>query len=247
VFLDRDIKGDGLPPRTVCLTYDDGPGPQTESLGRYLYGCGIAATFFVIGRQAEGRAGLLRRLAGWGHLVGNHTYSHPGLVALATAGGDVVAELKRADAVIKDFVPGRVTFFRAPYGNWREKEGPESTRDRDVSVVAGLLNRSGQFGRYVGPVNWDINAADYDFWRRGAPARECAEAYLEKIGRVGRGIILMHDGSEEEGPRANNRAAEATRLLVPALRAQGYRFIRLDAVPQVRSAVARGQLPELRS
>jgi peptidoglycan/xylan/chitin deacetylase (PgdA/CDA1 family) len=241
VFLDRDIKGGGLLPKTLCLTYDDGPGPQTRELGEYLSGEGIRVTFFVVGRHAEGRGPLLRQLTAWGHLVGNHTYSHPGLVALALAGGDVAGELARADAILREYAPGAVRFFRAPYGNWREKQATDSEEDKSTSVVAEVLNWSGRFPDYVGPVNWDISAADYDYWRRGATAEECARAYLEKVERVGRGIVLMHDSSDEEAARANNRALEATRLLVPALKARGYRFVRLDEVPQVGEAVRAGQ------
>src|SRR6266699_1961532 len=50
-----------------------------------------------------------------GHTIGNHTYSHPGLVALAEAGGDVVGEIARTDALIREHTSGKPIFFRAPY------------------------------------------------------------------------------------------------------------------------------------
>jgi peptidoglycan/xylan/chitin deacetylase (PgdA/CDA1 family) len=103
--------------------------------------------------------------------------------------------------------------------------------------VADILNRSGRFPDYIGPVNWDISVADYDFWKRGAAAEECAAAYLEKIGRIGRGIVLMHDSSDDPGVEPRNRAFRTTQLIVPALKAAGYRFVGLEEVPQVRSAV----------
>ncbi len=236
MFFDLDIKGDRLAPKTVCLTYDDGPGPHTHELGRYLFEQGIGATFFAVGRHAEGHAELLRQLRQWGHLVGNHTYSHPGLVSVATSGGDVVGEVARADAVLCAEAPRGPVFFRAPYGNWREKAAPGSPEDRRVSVVAGLLNRSGRFPHYVGPINWDISSHDWEYWERGDPARRCAAYCLRRALEVGRGIILMHDSSENEAVRANNRSYQATRLLVPALKARDFGFVRLDAIPQVRSA-----------
>jgi len=238
MFYDADIKGSDLPPRTLCLTYDDGPGPGTPELGRYLFEQGIPATFFVIGRHAGGRADVLRRLAQWGHLIGNHTYNHPGLVALTLAGGDVVGELTRTEEVIRAHVRGDAILFRAPYGNWREKRGPDSPDDKPTSVVADVLNKSPRLKNHVGPVNWDISAADYDYWKRGASAEECARAYLDKIERAGQGIVLMHDSSEDEALREKNRTAEATRLMVPVLKARGYRFVRLDELPQVRSALS---------
>jgi peptidoglycan/xylan/chitin deacetylase (PgdA/CDA1 family) len=237
MFLHKDLKGHDLPPKTLCLTYDDGPGPDTLELGRYLYAEGIRATFFVIGRHAEAHGDVLARLRTWGHRIGNHTYNHPGLVALAEAGGDVVGELARTDALLRPHLPDGPVLFRAPYGNWRQKQ-PGTDQDRETSLVAELLNRSGRFADYVGPVNWDISAADYDFWKRGAPAEECSLAYREKIDRVGRGIVLLHDSSEDPEVRPRNRALQATQLLVSALKAQGYRFVGMDGVPQVRSALA---------
>src|SRR5579875_1615816 len=158
MFFHNDIKGDGLPPRTVCLTYDDGPGattgdgpgPRTEELGDYLSSRGIPATFFVIGRHAEAHRELLGRLRGWGHLIGNHTYSHPGLVSLAASGGDVIGEIARTDEIIAPYVDAEVKFVRAPYGNWRETEESEGiSRDEPISIVARALNRSGQFRDHV--------------------------------------------------------------------------------------------------
>src|SRR5205085_1368420 len=156
MFFDLDIKADRLAPKTICLTYDDGPGetpspgpgPRTRGLGRYLFEQGIQATFFMLGQHIERYPSLPRELRAWGHLVGNHTYSHP-----------------------------------------------------------------------------------------------C----LERIERIGRGILLMHDSSEDPAIRANNQTAEATRLLVQALTQRGYRFIRLDAIPQVQSATRVSALIQLRS
>jgi peptidoglycan/xylan/chitin deacetylase (PgdA/CDA1 family) len=255
MFFDLDIKGDRLPPKTLCLTYDDGPGeterlgpgPQTRALGRFLFEQGIPATFFVLGRHAEPLPDLLQQLQAWGHLVGNHTYDHPGLVALATAGGDVVGEIARTDQLIRDAVSSSVTFLRAPYGNWREKLHPDSDVDKRTSIVAEALNRSGRFPHYVGPINWDISSLDWEFWGRGDSAERCAMACLEKVERIGRGIILMHDSSDDAAIRVNNRTAEATQILVPALKQRGYRFIRLDAIPQVQSAMRVSALVRLRS
>jgi peptidoglycan/xylan/chitin deacetylase (PgdA/CDA1 family) len=197
MLLDGDIKGADLPPKTLCLTYDDGPGPHTAELGRFLSQEGISARFFVVGRHAEGREDVLRGLRDGGHLIGNHTYSHPGLVTLAKAGGDVVGEVARADAVIRPFVSGEYVLLRPPYGSWREKTRPDGPEDAPTSVVAGLLRRSGRFEGYFGPVKWDIVAEDWECWRCGVSADKCAWRHLDAIERAGRDIVLMHDSSED--------------------------------------------------
>jgi peptidoglycan/xylan/chitin deacetylase (PgdA/CDA1 family) len=245
MFFNIDIKGDGLPAGTLCLTYDDGPGmtrgngpgPRTSELGDFLAEWGIPATFFVIGRHAEHHRDVLSRLAEWGHPVGSHTQSHPGLVALANAGGDVVGELTRTDKLIKECVSQPVTFFRAPYGNWREKEGTDGSPDRPTSIVAGILNRSDALEDHVGPVNWDISGHDYDYWQSCRTAGECVRECLERIERIGRGIVLLHDSSEDESTRSRNLTCCVTRKLVPELVARGFRIVRLDEIPQVQSAM----------
>ncbi len=236
MFHHQDLKGNDLPRGVVCLTYDDGPGPHTRELGRYLFTEQIAATFFVMGRHAETQFDTLEQLRDWGHIIGNHTYSHPGLVALALAHGDVVGELKKTDDMIRPYVSSEVVLFRAPYGNWREKK-PDSDEDKKVSLIADILNHSGQFVDYVGPINWDIVAEDWDCWRQGLSAEEGARRYLAEIERIGSGIILMHDSSEDEFVRNRNQTMQMTKILVPALKQLGYHFVRLDAVPQVQQGI----------
>jgi peptidoglycan/xylan/chitin deacetylase (PgdA/CDA1 family) len=242
MFFHRDIKGDALPRGTVCLTYDDGPGvtegdgpgSHTTELGCYLFEEHISATFFVVGTHAEMHHDVLARLRAWGHLIGNHTYSHSGLVSLAQSGGDVVGELKRTDDVIRPYVSGEVVFFRAPYGYWRGKVVPDGD---DISIVANILNHSGEFSDYVGPIKWDIDAGDWACWQQGVSAEECARRYVAQTERVGGGILLMHDSSEVEQDRLRNRTLQMTKILVPVLKERGYLFLRLDAVPQVAAAV----------
>ena len=143
----------------------------------------------------------------------------------------------REPAPIRSEVSPSVVFFRAPYGNWREKAGSNPGQDKPTSVVAELLNRSVLRRSHVGPINWDISGHDYDHWSKDQSAQECAGEYLEKIEQAGRGIVLMHDSSEDPMPRGLNRTCELTRLIVPVLKQRGYTFVGLDAIPQVRSAI----------
>jgi peptidoglycan/xylan/chitin deacetylase (PgdA/CDA1 family) len=234
---DQDLRGADLPPRTICLTYDDGPGPHTRELGEFLFEQGVPATFFVVGREAQRHGALLGRLTAWGHRLGNHTWSHAGLVDLALAGGDVVEEVARCDAVLRPHVRGPV-LMRPPYGSWRERTRPDGPEDAPTSIVAERLRQSGRFDDYVGPVGWDVVAKDWECWGQGIGVEECARRHLEEIERAGRGIVLLHDSSEDESLRPRNRTAEMTRLLVPRLKVLGYRFAGLEEVPQVRAELS---------
>lgn len=236
MFLHHGLYGACLPERTVCLTYDDGPGetdgdgpgPHTTELGRFLHDEGIRATFFVMGQHARQHSQTLQRLHDWGHIIANHTYSHPGLVRFVLEGGDVVAELLRTHDLIAPYSNGGPLYFRPPYGNWREKSDPHGPEDAARSVVADALNASNRFDNYIGPVLWDIVAEDWACWRNGITPHDCAERYLRETERVGRGIVLMHDSSEEDDVRPKNRTMEMTKILVGMLKRRGYRFAALD-------------------
>lgn len=231
MFLSTPITGDALPPKTVTLSYDDGPGrtgdngpgPRTLELAAYLHSQGIPATFFVLGERAAAHQEILAQLADMGHLIANHTTSHPDLVTLFEQGGDPAAEIAAADAVIRPFITGKLLLFRPPFGYWH-------------TGVAHALNQDSRTRQYVGPILWDVDGKDWACWRAGSNPPACAEHYFRLIEQVGRGIILMHDSSAEEDIRRNNQTFTLTRLLVPLLQQHGYRFVRLDTIPQVVSA-----------
>src|SRR5689334_15654481 len=67
--------------RKLALTYDDGPNdPDTLLLLDVLAKHNVRATFFLIGKYVEQRPDTVRKIAGAGHNIGNHTYSHPNLL-----------------------------------------------------------------------------------------------------------------------------------------------------------------------
>jgi peptidoglycan/xylan/chitin deacetylase (PgdA/CDA1 family) len=237
MFFDHDINGSDLPPKTLCLTYDDGPGRHTEEIGRFLFEHEIEATFFVMGRHAVEQPQTLRRLHAWGHLIGNHTYHHPGLVDLVKRGGDVAAELIQTDAVIREFLTDGLAFFRPPYGSWREPACDPLANRAAKSPVAAILNQIELCRHYVGPIKWDIVGEDWKFWEEDGALDACVQAHLEAIERKHSGIVLLHDSSEDPAVAARNKTYGLTRAIVPILKDEGYRFIRLDQVPQMRFAL----------
>src|SRR5580693_425799 len=77
----------GLKPgtRQLALTYDDGPNdPHTFRLLEILAKHNVKATFFLIGQYVKQRPDIARELTFAGHVVGNHTFSHPNLIFAST-------------------------------------------------------------------------------------------------------------------------------------------------------------------
>ncbi|MGW1721409.1 polysaccharide deacetylase family protein [Streptomyces sp. NPDC002306] len=103
--------------RTMVLTFDDGPDPRyTPSILSTLREYDVRAMFFVCGEMAAENKGLLARMADEGHIVGNHTWTHPLLTQLSRS--RIRSEMERTCEVIEDAYGERPKWFRAPYGAW---------------------------------------------------------------------------------------------------------------------------------
>ncbi|MBV2356284.1 polysaccharide deacetylase family protein [Streptomyces sp. J2-1] len=105
--------------RRMMLTFDDGPHPDytphiLDTLAKY----DVRAMFFVCGEMAVDNKELIARMAEDGHVVGNHTWTHPLLTQLDR--GDIKSEMERTSDVIEDAYGERPQWFRAPYGAWNK-------------------------------------------------------------------------------------------------------------------------------
>ena len=77
----RTFTGQGRGSRQLALTFDDGPNdPHTLKLLEVLARHNVRATFFVLGRFTVQRPEILREVARAGHVIGNHTFTHPNLI-----------------------------------------------------------------------------------------------------------------------------------------------------------------------
>ncbi|HEX4177785.1 MAG TPA: polysaccharide deacetylase family protein, partial [Rhizomicrobium sp.] len=183
---------------------------------------------FIVGKMAHAHPDVLVEIAAEGHLLANHSASHPMLgdkyvrhpellLDQIRDVDDQIAPLMRADAKF---------YFRAPYGAWRKDH-------------ADILNADPELRRYVGPIYWDeggditmsrdgyvMSAADWDCWHMGWSAKTCAKGYSREIRRKDGGVVLMHC--------IHLRSAELVRDVVPALIEEGYKFVRLDQMPEYR-------------
>src|SRR6184192_2934564 len=87
--------------KQIALTYDDGPNdPHTLRLLDVLAKRGVRATFFLIGQFVKMRPDIARSVASAGHVIANHTYTHPSLLWCSAT--RVRDELERCDREIAD-------------------------------------------------------------------------------------------------------------------------------------------------
>ena len=106
----------GYQPNTLTLTFDDGPDPVftpqiLDTLKKYQ----VKATFFVIGKNIKNYPEIAKRIVDEGHILANHSYSHPKLNNLSPITVDT--EISGTDEVLNKLVNVKTDFFRTPYND----------------------------------------------------------------------------------------------------------------------------------
>ncbi len=103
----------GAVPKTIALTFDDGPDPEwTPKILDVLERERVPATFFVIGENALQHPQLLRRIVDGGSELGNHSYTHPNMATTSDRG--IKLELNATQRLIQAYTGRSTTLFRAP-------------------------------------------------------------------------------------------------------------------------------------
>ena len=153
----------------VALTFDDGPDQKaTRELLELLKREGIAATFFCIGKKVEANPEIAKRIVGEGHLLANHSYTHPWYVSVL-GGAALRSEMERTQEAIVAAAGVRPKYFRPPSG----MTGPN---------FPGALKKTG-----LTLVGWDVRSLD-----TVGSAKKTVERIVRLVGDGS--IILLHDG-----------------------------------------------------
>lgn len=194
-------------PTDLALTFDDGPDPQwTPAILDMLARNHAKAAFFVVGSQGERFPELLVREFAEGHLIGNHTFSHPDLSK--SAPGWLRIELNSTQRLIEAKTGRSTTLFRAPYDT--------DTQPVTLAQLAPLRQVT-QMGYII--VGAGVDSEDYT-----RPGVDRIVANVLGILAVNHAnILVFHDAG---GDRSQTVAA--VDRLIPLLRGKGYRMVGLD-------------------
>jgi peptidoglycan-N-acetylglucosamine deacetylase len=186
--------------KIVALTYDDGPNVEfTPKLLKVLAKYHAKATFFMIGNLMEKHPDIVKEVVAQGHLIGNHTYSHPHDIELCTD-AQIAYELDRCGQIIEDMTGKQPHLFRPPLGL---ADGRIITLAEDRGYTTVL---------------WSVCADHHD-----APTPESMANRVIRRVRPG-SIILAHDGRFE----TRWRDVVATEIIIKALKKRGYRFVTVE-------------------
>ncbi|MDR7317305.1 peptidoglycan-N-acetylmuramic acid deacetylase [Brevibacillus nitrificans] len=188
--------------KELYLTFDNGyENGYTASILDTLLARKVPAIFFVTGHYVKDQPELLKRMAAEGHLIGNHSWSHPDMTTIPNE--KVKEELTKVqDAVAQIAGQKEMRYLRPPRGIF-------SDRTLAVSKELGYTN-----------VFWSVAYRDWDT----KVIRGWKFAYDNVMAQLHPGaVILLHSVSKDN--------ADALGAIIDEARKQGYEFKSLDQLP----------------
>jgi peptidoglycan-N-acetylmuramic acid deacetylase len=185
--------------KELYLTFDNGyENGYTAKILDILHDKKVPTIFFVTGHYVKDQPELLKRMVEEGHLIGNHSWSHPDVSRISNM--KLKEELDKVkEEVTKLTGQKEMHFLRTPRGIFSE-------RTLAFSKELGYTN-----------VFWSIaykdwNAKDHKGWKH---------AYDKVMDQLHPGaVILLHSVSKDN--------AEALGKIIDDARQKGYEFKSLD-------------------
>lgn len=188
----------------IYLTFDAGyENGYTAQILDVLQAHKAPAAFFLVGNYLQQEPELVQRMLDEGHIVGNHTWSHPDIATVQTREA-LEEQLTRLEDLFRE-VTGREMskYYRPPQGKYSQ----------DNLELAQSLGYTTVF--------WSL--AYVDWYENDQPTRD--QAFAKLIPRIHNGaVVLLHSTS-----RTN---AEILDELLTAWEDLGYRFGTLDELTQ---------------
>jgi len=178
----------------VALTFDDGPGPDTDAILDTLGERHLRAAFFAVGRQVERYPAIARRIVAEGHEIGNHSLSHPNF--LSQSATDTREQLARTQRIIEDVTGVSPSHARPPYG----------VKTPSYFAAARALG--------LRVVQWSVAGFD---WKR-LTAERVASHVLRGV-RPG-AIVLLHD-ADPQGKRDRRATMTSIPIIAEGVHARG--------------------------
>jgi len=197
-------------PNEIALTYDDGPNDiVTERLLEILALHNVRASFFLIGNYVRQRPQIARAIAASGHLIGNHTMTHPWLAWQSAA--RIRQELTSCNAILEDTLGISIRYFRAPHG---------ARRPAVLSIARSLGLK---------PVQWNILPKDWEPIGAEEIAARTVRAITRNQQQNRASNIVLHDGGQAGLGQPRLPTVEATELLLHKYTPQtGMKFVTVD-------------------
>jgi peptidoglycan/xylan/chitin deacetylase (PgdA/CDA1 family) len=161
----------------------------------------------MIGRYVQQRPDIARAVVQAGHVIGNHTFTHPLLIFKSEA--QTRTQILECRSALQDAIGEHSNSFRPPFGGRR----PATIR---IARELGLET-----------VMWNVTGYDWN-----APPAAVIE---KKVVRQMRGgdVILLHDGGHRGLGADRAQTVMATENLIRRCRDRGYEFVTVEEMRAV--------------
>lgn len=196
--------------RKIALTFDDGPNPAiTPQLLELFESHSVRATFFLIGKFARACPDLVREISARGHLIGNHTDTHPSLIF--KSGSEIRGELARCqDAISSATGAPPPRWMRPPYG-YRSP------------LLRAEIRRAGMQGVVMwSKICWD--------WKPQPSGRLIERlSHVASPDRRSGDIVVLHDGDHRSLGGDRHHVVTALEHWLPRWRDAGMEFVTMES------------------
>ncbi len=186
--------------KIIYLTFDSGyENGYTEKILDILKKNKVKATFFLVGSYLKKNPEIVKRIVKEGHIVGNHTMTHPDMSKIYSKEA-FNTELKAVEDIYSEITGKKMKkFYRPPEGKYNEEN----------------LKTAQELGYKT--IFWSLAYRDFDIYNQ--PSKK--EAFDKLIPRIHPGaIILLHNMSKTN--------VEILEELINKYKEMGYEFKNLD-------------------
>jgi len=162
--------------KVIYLTFDAGyENGYTAAILDALKKHDVKATFFLVGNYIEKNPDMVKRMVEEGHIVANHTYTHPDMSAISSMEG-FRKELEKLEEAYREVTGKEMTkFYRPPQGKFSRKNL--------------------EMAKELGYKTFFWSLAYVDWFNDRQPTKE--EAFKKLLGRIHPGaIVLLHSTSK---------------------------------------------------
>ncbi len=189
--------------KTIYLTFDEGyENGYSEKILDVLKEYDVKAAFFVTKSYIRDNTELIKRMVAEGHVVGNHSVTHPDMTTLTDE--QIASEINDCAEYFKEVTGQDMPhFFRPP-------EGVYSIHSLEQTQLQGYKT-----------IFWSFAYGDWDVNKQ--PGKQAAYDMVMNNYHNG-SIMLLHAVSQSN--------TEALPDIIKSLREKGYTFMSLEDLPE---------------
>lgn len=165
--------------KKVYLTFDDGPGPNTEKILNILKKNDVKATFFVTGKKDDFSKKMYKRILDEGHTLGMHSYSHV-FDEIYASKSAFKKDLEKIYEYLHDVTGEYSKFYRFPGGSSvKETKVPiddlaEILEDKDITYL-----------------DWNVLSPDIRDTNVGK--KQMIKEIMKDVGKYDISVVMFYD------------------------------------------------------